>query len=88
MASGFRARHPVNEPQELLVRIQQLMAAGTLPCEDCVVTWYGSGRGRHCAACDQRILGTDAEIECDVPGGGTIYFHQPCYDVWHSALTS
>jgi hypothetical protein len=31
-------------------------------------------------------LGTDAEIECDVPGGGTIRFHQACYDVWHSAL--
>jgi hypothetical protein len=77
----------VSEPQELLERIQQRMAVGTLPCEDCVVTWYGSGRGRRCAACDRRILGTDTEIECDVPSGGTVYFHQACYDVWHSALT-
>jgi hypothetical protein len=77
----------VSAPQELLSRIQQRMTAGTLPCVDCVVTWYGPGRGRHCAACDHRILGSDPEIECDVPGGGTIYFHHACYDVWHSALT-
>jgi hypothetical protein len=25
------------------------------------------------AACEQRILGMDTEIECDVPGGGTIF---------------
>ena len=72
---------------ELLARIQQRMSDGTLPCADCVVTWYGPGRGRHCAACDRRILGTDREIECDVPAGGTIYFHQACYEVWHSCLT-
>ena len=76
------------EREALRVRIQELMSAGTLPCEDCVVTWYGRGRGRRCAACDQRILGTDSEIECDVPGGGTIYFHHACYEVWHSALAT
>ena len=73
---------------DLLTQIRQRMAVGTLPCDDCVVTWYGAGRGRRCAACDQRILGNDAEIECDVPGGGTVYFHQACYNVWHSALKS
>jgi hypothetical protein len=77
----------VSEAQAPLARIRQRMVAGTLPCEDCIVTWYGAGRSRHCAACDQRILGTDTEIECDVRGGGTIYFHQACYDIWHSALT-
>jgi hypothetical protein len=81
------ASRPVGQPQELLARVQQHLAAGTLPCEDCVVTWYGSGSTHECAACDQRILGTDTEIECDLPGGGTIYFHQACYEVWHSALT-
>jgi hypothetical protein len=81
------ARRTMSEPQELLPGIRQRMAAGTLPCEDCVVTWYGWGRRRDCAACDRPILETDTEIECDVPGGGTIYFHQACYDVWHSALT-
>jgi len=70
----------------LLIRIKEGMAAGTLPCEDCVVTWYGPGRGRRCAACDERILSTDVEIACDLPGGGTIYFHSPCYDVWQAAL--
>jgi len=49
------------------------------------VTWYGPGRGRRCSACSQRILGTDREIECDVTGGDTIYFHQACYEAWQSA---
>jgi hypothetical protein len=77
-----------NERDALRVRIQDLMTAGTLPCEDCVVTWYGDGRGRRCAACEQYILGTDTEIACDVPGGGTIYFHLRCYDIWQSVLAA
>jgi hypothetical protein len=78
----------VSEPDALPVRIQQRMADGTLPCEDCVVTWYGSGHGRQCAACDQRILEPDTAIDCDVPGGGTIHFHLRCYELWHSLLAS
>ena len=76
------------ESEALRVHIQALMSAGTLPCEDCVVTWYGRGRGRRCSACDQRILGIDNEIECDVPGGGTIYFHHACHEIWHSVLAT
>ena len=58
----------------LQTRIQSLMTSGDLPCEDCVVTWYGQGRDRHCAACDRRILATDTEIECDVPGTAPSFF--------------
>ena len=76
------------ERESLRLHIQERMSAGTLPCEDCVVAWYGHGRGSRCAACDQRILGIDSEIACDVPGGGTIYFHQECYEVWQSALAT
>ena len=65
----------MSEIGPLHVRIQELMSRGDLPCEDCIVTWYGAGQGRRCAACDQRILSRDMEIECDVPGGGTIHFH-------------
>jgi hypothetical protein len=72
----------------LQTRIQSLITAGNLPCEDCVVTWYGDGRGRRCAACDRDILGADTEIECDVPGGGTIFFHLACYDAWQSVLAA
>ena len=69
-------------------RIRDLVTAGDLPCDDCVVAWYGDGRGRRCAGCDQRILGSDAEIECDVPGGGTISFHLACYTLWQETLTA
>ena len=70
----------------LRTRIQSLVSTGALPCEDCVVTWYGQGRARDCAACEQRILGTETEIECDVPGGGSVHFHLWCYDAWQSVL--
>jgi hypothetical protein len=72
----------------LQTRIQSLMTSGDLPCEDCVVTWYGQGRDRHCAACERRILATDTEIECDVPGTGTVFFHLACYDAWQSVLAA
>jgi hypothetical protein len=72
----------------LQMRIQGLMTSGDLPCEDCVVTWYGQGRDRHCAACDRRILATDTEIECDVPESGSIFFHLACYDAWQAVLAA
>jgi hypothetical protein len=78
----------MNNPGALLVRIQERMGAGTLPCEDCVVTWYGPGRGLPCAVCDRPLRGTPDEIECDVHGGGTIYFHRACHTLWQSALAA
>jgi hypothetical protein len=72
---------------ELVLRITSRMAAGTLPCVECLVTWYRWGRGRPCAACDQPILHTDVETECDLPGGGTILFHSRCYDLWRGSLS-
>ena len=77
----------MSEIEPLRVRVKEMMTAGTLPCEDCLVTWYGGGRGRRCAVCERRILRVDTEIECDVPGGGTIHFHLACYDVWQTVLT-
>jgi hypothetical protein len=74
------------ERTDLVLRITERMTAGTLPCVDCVVTWFGSGRGRPCTVCDQPILETDIETECDLPGGGTICFHRACYLLWRNAL--
>jgi len=74
------------ERNELVLRITERMTAGTLPCEDCVVTWFGPGRDRPCVVCDEQILPTHIETECDLPGGGTIYFHRACYLLWNDAL--
>lgn len=63
--------------------IRAKILAGVLPKQDCSMTWYGSGRGGNCIACDQPIEPGDLEIECDLPkGGGTITMHQRCYDIW------
>jgi hypothetical protein len=80
------AAHSTMSGNDLVLRITERMSAGALPCVDCVVTWYGPGRGRPCAVCDEQILRTDVEIECDLPGGETIAFHSPCYELWQGAL--
>jgi hypothetical protein len=70
----------------VVVRIRERMRAGTLPSQDCLVTWFGHGRGRPCAVCDEAIASTDREIACDLPGGGTMVLHEACFDLWHAAL--
>jgi hypothetical protein len=72
--------------QDPLARIQEGIACGRLPIVDCVVTWYGPGRGQRCAACDRRILSTELGIDCDLPGDKTIWLHVRCYALWQSVL--
>ena len=67
---------------ELTRTIREKVLAGELPKENCRMTWYGPGRGSVCAACGRPIGGDEVEIECDLPAGGTIRFHQPCYAIW------
>ena len=67
-------------------RIQSLVSTGVLPLRGLRRDVVRPGSGRDCAACEQRILGTETEIECDVPGGGSIHFHLWCYDAWQSVL--
>jgi hypothetical protein len=74
------------DPEPLVLRITERMTAGTLPCVECIVTWSGPGHGRPCAVCDQPILRTDAEIECILPGGETVLFHDRCFTLWRGAL--
>jgi len=62
--------------------IREKILAGGLPKENCRVTWFGFGTGVVCTACDQPIAADDVEVECDLPGGGTIRLHRKCYDVW------
>ena len=68
-----------------ILRIQSNIAGGQLPKVDCLVTWYHSGRGELCAVCARRILSTEPAIECDLPGGTTVWFHVPCHARWQEA---
>lgn len=72
---------------DLRTRIRTSIRDGCLPGVDCLVTWYGPGRGQLCEACGHRMLGSDLAVECDLPDGGTIRFHAPCYEIWRSELT-
>jgi hypothetical protein len=67
---------------ELVSEIRRRIAAGTLPKDDCLFTWYRPGRGEPCAVCDRRILGTHLGIHCDTDDVGTIHLHEQCYSVW------
>jgi hypothetical protein len=72
----------------LLEEIRRKILLGDLPKVHCRVTWYGPGRGVTCAACDQPVSTDDVEVECDLPGGGTVAFHRRCYDAWSQAWPS
>jgi hypothetical protein len=71
---------------DLRARIQEGIRDGSLPSVECLVAWYRPGRGQICDVCTGRILGTELALECDQPGGTTIWFHARCYDLWRSAL--
>lgn len=68
-----------------LDRIQAAIRGGSLPSVDCLVTWYGAGQGQVCAACAERILGSELVLECDLPGGTMLRLHARCYELWQSA---
>jgi hypothetical protein len=70
----------------LRTRIEEGIRDGSLPATDCLVTWYGRGRGQVCVVCSQRILGSDVAIDCDLPGGTTAWFHAPCYELWRAVI--
>jgi hypothetical protein len=72
----------MNEPDGLLDAIRQKILDGTLPKQNCRMTWYGPGTGGICVACEQVIAADDLEVECDLPNGGTIRLHRRCYDIW------
>jgi len=72
----------MNQPDALLPGIREQILAGKLPKQNCHVTWYGHGTGGICLACERPITADDVEVECDLPGGGTIRLHRKCYEIW------
>lgn len=70
------------QPDDVLREIRRKILAGVLPKETCHMTWYGPGTGGVCVACERAIDPNEVEVECDLPGGGTIRLHRTCYDIW------
>ena len=66
----------MSDPDELLPGIRQKILDGTLPKQNCRMTWYGGGTGGICVACERLIAPDDVEVECDLPTGGTIRLHR------------
>ena len=62
--------------------IRDKLVKGTLPKQDCRMTWYGPGTGGICVACDRPIEPGEVEVECDLGPGGVIRLHQRCHDFW------
>jgi hypothetical protein len=68
--------------------IQEAMTRGRLPRIDCLATWFGSGRGQRCAGCDERILGSQVAVDCDLPDGLQVFLHARCYELWRTLLAA
>lgn len=72
----------MSQSDDLRLGIREKIRAGTLPKEHCYTTWYGPGTGGICVGCERPIAAAEVEVECILPGGGTIRLHRTCYDVW------
>lgn len=62
--------------------IRDKLAEGTLPRQDCRMTWYEPGRGGLCEGCEETITPDEVEVECDLGHGRTIRLHQRCHEFW------
>jgi hypothetical protein len=71
---------------DLRTRIQEYIRDGLLPSDQCLIAWYGPGRGQICEVCTGRILGSEVAVECELRGGAVIWFHASCYGLWYSML--
>jgi len=57
----------MSQSDDLLPGIRQKILDGTLPKQNCHVTWYGHGTGQICVACERPIAADDVEVERDLP---------------------
>jgi hypothetical protein len=80
--AAWRMLLAMSPSDDLRHAIREKILAGVLPKVHCRMTWYGPGTGGICVACERPIAASDVEVECDLPGGGTIRLHRKCYDVW------
>lgn len=76
-------------PDDALYRtIREKILSGDLPKKHCRTTWYGYGTHGICAACARAMGPHEVEVECDLPGGGTIRLHRTCYEIWSAEWPS
>ena len=50
----------MSQPHDQLIR--EKILAGTLPKQNCHMTWYGPGTGGVCVACEQPIAPHEVEV--------------------------
>ena len=55
----------MSQSDDLLHGIRQKILDGTLPKQDCRMTWYGGGTGGICVACELPIAAV-GQISCAV----------------------
>ena len=63
-------------------RITDKLWRGTLPADEPVKTWGGTGSGLKCDGCDEPILSSEPELEVDLPDGRALRFHVACEGLW------
>jgi len=70
------------DADSIRTRIRQMVAAGTLPCEEGKI-WAGRGVGESCVACTEPIEPTETDFEVVFPSGESVRLHgQPCHSIW------
>lgn len=70
------------EDTALRARIREMLRTGSLPCDEPVATWGGSGSGLRCAVCREPIDASEIEYEVDLPSARGIRLHRQCHALW------
>jgi hypothetical protein len=71
----------VNVDQRRAAVIEAL-DAGTLPRDQPVKVWAGTGTERPCAACGSTLTPGDVEFELDFGSGVSVIVDRHCYAIW------
>jgi hypothetical protein len=63
-------------------RITDKLWRGTLPADEPVKMWGGSGSGGPCDGCDLVIGSDESEHEMEMSNGRVLKFHVTCAALW------
>ena len=75
-------------PEEIRLRIRDMLETGDIPCNEPDKVWAGRGNGSHCAACTEPIGPTQIEFEIDLQSGVVVRLHPSCHAIWREECES
>ena len=64
------------------------LAAGTVPRDNPVKMWAGTGTGSQCVICGERLRPNDVEYEIEFASGRALVLDRQCHELWDECRAS